>query len=965
MRAAFRLLVPLLVVGHHPKQCSGAEAAVIAHNARDTSAADASDDAAVARALGRALWGLDVGPRELQMSQPRALTELPQRLRQELLPPRSLEANGVHVGGKQQHVNGRKEVADDGSREAQAVLDDSLQAFTRELEPNRRLLAAQSRTRKQQRQWHRAREALQWWGTVKASTRMPAEGQAHAQARAAVETKAQAEVQAKALRRREDAKTSAKLLSKMLQEAAQVLDIEQGRCQHTTDRAEELARSARAATAQEEARLGQLVTSVDAAGVTESHLDEEFELLTNGYKQHHDKCSRDTVFWKLRLKSLRDDERAVHAAMDSSPCEAIPGVAMLTQVYARHHRNATGLRGFRSARVTPQPQATAPLRAMRTLKLRTPEAQQALRLALSQVASRSSSRNLVRRMQHRQGGRRGLWHHHHWHRGRKCPGAHGCRQGTSLLPEVCEAPGRTDCQAAEEAVILLAAELQDQQQEARQGLAEQTAGCRQTFASFTAQLQAVARSRDQLQVSTANVAARRAAAEEETRQKKKELQQAVADLSQVRRDCEANLRTFQGRVCELKQLRAGVLSVADVGGSDVQDCEVSPWVPEACTLSCGGGTQRLTRRVVTPAGPLGAACPHLVETRACGTAACPVDCSMSEWREWSACSAACGEGTRTRTRSVSQRAESGGEPCPEENQLNAQCNVRPCDVMDCTWSAWSPWSTCSRACGGGLRQRSRAYVQGEGACRSLDAPEEQRLQYSQCHKQNCTTEAQQSIPRCSAKLDIAIVLDGSGGCSEAGFERTKAFAQTFISALELAPEKVQVAFTVAGGPSSWANYKSCLAGSSLQDCNVRLALPLSSDAGAASAAVQQLRWPGSPAHVAGALAVAGGALAQEGRQDAQSIVLVMTQGRPLSSSRTAAAAEAIERAGKRVTWVLLGNGVPQDEAATWASQPTRDNVFMVASDPGAKLNSFITDTEAKISELVSAICPAVDTAAAR
>ena len=53
------------------------------------------------------------------------------------------------------------------------------------------------------------------------------------------------------------------------------------------------------------------------------------------------------------------------------------------------------------------------------------------------------------------------------------------------------------------------------------------------------------------------------------------------------------------------------------------DCVVSSWTAfGACSASCGGGTQTQTRTVITPASNGGAACPALSQSQACNVQAC-------------------------------------------------------------------------------------------------------------------------------------------------------------------------------------------------------------------------------------------------------------------------------------------------------------------------------------------------------
>lgn len=68
-----------------------------------------------------------------------------------------------------------------------------------------------------------------------------------------------------------------------------------------------------------------------------------------------------------------------------------------------------------------------------------------------------------------------------------------------------------------------------------------------------------------------------------------------------------------------------------------------------------------------------------------------VNCVVSEWSDWSACSS----NVSTRTRTVITPASGGGTPCPVLSESR--------DCANCEVSAWSDWSTCSD----GLQSRTR------------------------------------------------------------------------------------------------------------------------------------------------------------------------------------------------------------------------------------------------------------------
>jgi hypothetical protein len=59
----------------------------------------------------------------------------------------------------------------------------------------------------------------------------------------------------------------------------------------------------------------------------------------------------------------------------------------------------------------------------------------------------------------------------------------------------------------------------------------------------------------------------------------------------------------------------------------------------------------------------------------------PVDCKLSAWSPWSACSSSCGQAQRQRRRTVKRLPSIGGQSCPEASELvqKEYCDLPSCD----------------------------------------------------------------------------------------------------------------------------------------------------------------------------------------------------------------------------------------------------------------------------------------------
>jgi hypothetical protein len=107
------------------------------------------------------------------------------------------------------------------------------------------------------------------------------------------------------------------------------------------------------------------------------------------------------------------------------------------------------------------------------------------------------------------------------------------------------------------------------------------------------------------------------------------------------------------------------------------DCQVSAFSPfSACSAECGGGVHTATRTVTVPPNHRGAKCPALTLTVACNAQPCPIACAVGAWA-WGPCSRACGGGVATATRPVTTYPAHGGTACPAVT-ASKECNTQAC-----------------------------------------------------------------------------------------------------------------------------------------------------------------------------------------------------------------------------------------------------------------------------------------------
>ena len=170
----------------------------------------------------------------------------------------------------------------------------------------------------------------------------------------------------------------------------------------------------------------------------------------------------------------------------------------------------------------------------------------------------------------------------------------------------------------------------------------------------------------------------------------------------------ASLRVFKDAANNATGKRKKIKTENDVDLDVDLGCSWSEWSSwSGCSLTCGGRGRMTRTRSQTGSRVCGETGE---EARDCHTNLCPVNCEMSRWGDWSACSASCGTGQRSRTRTVTREAAYWGNKCPTNMEEVEPCVEAECRV-DGGWSGWSRGGYCSESCGTGTRSRSRTCSQ--------------------------------------------------------------------------------------------------------------------------------------------------------------------------------------------------------------------------------------------------------------
>merc|ERR1719161_252105 len=327
----------------------------------------------------------------------------------------------------------------------------------------------------------------------------------------------------------------------------------------------------------------------------------------------------------------------------------------------------------------------------------------------------------------------------------------------ALPAGLCKASPAPVCEAFGDMMVTFLGNIEDSMDDLRERAQLEEDHCSHSLETYDGQIREMKQWADDTNVMFANAAAEAEDLEKDRKIKRELLLDLHAKVDTKLGQCARQIEVAESMMCGAQKLREELKSIeAKTTESFQGDCEVTEWIRGPCSAPCNGGVQTLTREIIS-APKTKPKCPQLKMERKCNQKKCPVDCVMDKWEEWSECSRACGGGAKARHRAIIQEPEDGGVPCGETTQEKL-CNIQACD-QDCTLTEWTEWSTCSKSCMKGHRTRYRHILHpalGDGRCPGETTVERREL--APCNAKECKP----ATPTCASKVDLVLVLDGSG-----------------------------------------------------------------------------------------------------------------------------------------------------------------------------------------------------------
>jgi len=248
------------------------------------------------------------------------------------------------------------------------------------------------------------------------------------------------------------------------------------------------------------------------------------------------------------------------------------------------------------------------------------------------------------------------------------------------------------------------------------------------------------------------------------------------------------------------------------------------------------------------------------------------------------------------------------------------------------------------ACGGGVQEKRKQVlipIRGYGKC-----PKENsgyRYNSRACNVHACTGDE-----LCMARQDLIIAVDGSGSISEDGFAVLKGFTSKLVDRYQseyFGESAMQIGVVQFGN------------GVVMEDDTVSPAVniqPITSDLAAAKSAIEGLTLQKGFTNMAQAFALSETMFTRGGRKDAQSAVLVITDGKPSFEFQTAELVTQLQDRGVQRFFAVVTDHEDDglEKMKEWASAPWDTNLIHV---PG--IANLRVDEDVFVERALTRFCP--------
>merc|ERR1719189_2139709 len=422
------------------------------------------------------------------------------------------------------------------------------------------------------------------------------------------------------------------------------------------------------------------------------------------------------------------------------------------------------------------------------------------------------------------------------------------------------------------------------------------------------------------------------------------------------------------RICAVRKVRNELLEKStESPPSKFSDCDFSDWAskngqcinPEGTAILCDdscpkddpykcGGSETMKRDIVVLPDKYGMRCPQLEREKKCGQKKCPVDCLMSEWSGWTKCTKDCEGGVQAKTRDVMTKPKNGGRGC-DSVQEERPCNTGSCD-RNCKLSDWSEWSPCTMACSGGITKRFKKVVvpiRGQGKCPKRSHPD--RFEEKKCNTQDCVGDE-----ICIAKQDLVLAVDASGSLREKGYDVVRSLA---VNLTKKYKSKYFGAPAIKMGVTLFGNGKLIELNDGSGGTTIQPAINLQGltfDLPAVTKKLAETTWQRGFTNMAQAFTTADTILSQGGRADAQSAVMVISDGKFSFKYQTAEKAQELKDKNIQIYMSPIADTEESNLKflKKWASQPWQTNYERIPGLDALKQNNAMF-----VQKLLVKFCP--------